>query len=217
MKSAVSDEPLPPVEAGAHPSTSIGGLAAIFGDYRIALLRFLAARTGDPQLAEDLLQDLWIKLAANTTGPVTNPRAYLFRMANNLALDHARGTRRAMARDRGWLDADGASAMMPEERPDPAPLADALAERRQESEILARAIADLPAGARRALLLYRFDEMSPGEVAGAMGLSRSGVEKHLAVAMKHLRQALVNCGFTGATASDARTPGETASPAEPLT
>ena len=213
----MEDQSIPPAEAVSPPFTPTGGLTAIFGDNRVALLRFLTARTGDSQLAEDLLQDLWIKLAVNTTGPVNNPRAYLFRMANNLALDHARGTQRAMARDRGWLDANDGSVSMPDERPDPAPLADALIEQRQENEILARAIAALPAAARRALLLYRFEDLSQAQVAGTMGISRSGVEKNLAVAMKHLRQTLINCGFPDAMASGPRTPGERKSAAEPLT
>ena len=37
--------------------------------------------------------------------------------------------------------------------------------------------------------------------AWSMGISRSGVEKHLALAMKHLRQSLKDCGFFGAAAS----------------
>ena len=208
---------LPPAETDEARTTSAGGLTAVLAQLRPALLRFLAARIGNAQLAEDLVQELWIKLASTTTGPVTNPRAYLFRMANNLVLDHARGARRAMARDLGWLEADGASTAMPEDRPDPAPLADALVEQRQEAEILARAIAGLPAGARRALLLYRFDDMSQADVAGTMGISRSGVEKHLAVAMKHLRQALINCGYRDAMASGLGTRSEGTPPAEPLT
>lgn len=208
---------MPLAETGSDANGPVGGLAAVFADCRPALVRFLAARTGDPQLAHDLAQDLWIKLAVGATGPVNNPRAYLFRMANNLALDHARGARRAMARDLGWLEADGASTAMPEDRPDPAPLADAMVEQHQEAEILARAIAGLPAGARRALLLYRFDDMSQADVAGTMGISRSGVEKHLAVAMKHLRQALINCGYRDAMASGLGTRSEGTPPAEPLT
>jgi len=66
---------------------------------------------------------------------------------------------------------------------------------------LQQAIEDLPHGARRALLLFRFEERSQAEIAQIMGISRSGVEKHLAVAMKHLRNALADCGSFAFAAS----------------
>ena len=176
------------------------GLAAVYAASRAELLRFLSARCGDAAEAEDLLQDLWMKLEGANPGPVANARAYLFRMANNLVLDRRRGQHRAMTRDRAWIG--GGTAI--EERPDPALLADDALARRQEAEILGRAISALPAGAQRALQLYRFEELDQGEVARIMGISRSGVEKHLALAMRQLRAALADCGYFGAAASQVR-------------
>jgi predicted ArsR family transcriptional regulator len=63
---------------------------------------------------------------------------------------------------------------------------------RQEAEALAEAILALPPGARRALTLHRLEGLSHADVARAMGISRSGVEKHLALAMRHLRQFFYN-------------------------
>jgi hypothetical protein len=58
----------------------------------------------------------------------------------------------------------------------------------------------------------RIEGLPHAEVAQIMGISRSGVEKHLAVALRHLRgrlQFLVNadCGSPGAAASDNARPG----------
>jgi len=183
------------------PIASETGLAAAFETHRNELLRFIAARWGDGSEAEDLLQDLWLKLRSVAEGPVANPRAYLFRMANNLVLDRRRAQQRAMRRDRSWLEAGGADDTSVDDRPDPAPLADALLEEQQEQEALQAAIADLPPGARRALVLYRFDGHGQAEIAAIMGISRSGVEKHLALAMRHLRDALADCGKSRLAAS----------------
>ena len=180
--------------------TAASGLAAVYAASRAELLRFLAARCGGPAEAEDVLQDLWFKLDGGAPGPVANPRAYLFRMANNLVLDRRRGHHRAMARDRAWIG-EGATI---DERPDPAPLADETLVEREECEVLARAIAALPPGAQRALRLYRFDGLDQNEIARVMGISRSGVEKHLALAMRHLRAALADCGLFGAASSEVR-------------
>ena len=185
------------------------GLAGLFEQHRSELARFLTARCGDPVRAEDLMQELWLKVAGANPGPVANGRAYLFRMANNLMLDTLRAQRRRMARDGGWLREDIGGESAPEIRPDPEPSAIDAIIAEQESAVLHRAIADLPAGAARALRLHRFDGLGQGEVARIMGISRSGVEKHLATAMRHLRAALADCGFFGTAASDPQEDGRT--------
>ena len=172
-----------------------GGLAGLFTQHRAELLRFLTARCGDREEAEDLLQELWIKASAQQAGPIANGRAYLMRMANNLVLDARRARHRAMARDRNWLASEGGGDDPPEDRPDPATPADEAIAKSQEAEILRKAIAELPPGAARALQLHRFDGHNQTQVAQIMGISRSGVEKHLALAMKHLRNALYDCGL----------------------
>lgn len=179
------------------------GLTTLLALHRAELLRFLTARCGSADEAEDLLQDMWFKVTAQPSGPITNGRAYLFRIANNLVLDRARARHRAMRRERLWLEAeDGGTAPNPEERADPAELPEERIVREQEAEVLRRAIADLPEGAGRALRLYRFEGLGHKDIAEKLGISRSGVEKHLALAMKKLREALFDCGLFDAVASE---------------
>jgi len=169
-----------------------GGLRAVLRDQRGAILRFLAARSGSADLAQDLFQELWLRLDNADQGPVANPVAYLMRAANNLMLDAA------------WLVSDNPAMQAPELLADPAPAADDMIAARQEAALMRRAIATLPPGARRALMLHRFDGLAHAEVAAVMGISRSGVEKHIAVAMKHLRRAVMNWGEASSTASDSQ-------------
>lgn len=185
--------------AAEDASDDKAGLAALIETHRGDLLRFLAARCGDADTAQDLLQELWLKLAASDPGPIANGRAYLMRAANNLALDALRARRRAMTRDRRWLGEDADGEMV--ERPDPSPRADEALLEAEEAAVLSAAITRLPEGARRALRLYRFEGMKQQEIAEVMGITRSGVEKHLALAMKHLRDSLADCGFFDAAAS----------------
>lgn len=193
------------------------GLTAVYIQQRAALLRFLCARCNDRQEAEDALQELWLKLDGPTYGPIANPAAYLFRMANNLVLDRRRSRTRAMRRDMQWLVPAGASAtgQPAEQQPDPATPADEAMASEQERTVLHHAIAQLPPGARQALMLFRFEGHSQPEVAAIMGISRSGVEKHLVVAMKHLRAALANCGvFDAVTSSQNRQERHATAPKE---
>lgn len=178
------------------------GLSGFIEQHRAELTRFLAARCGDATLAQDLLQDLWIKASSHASGPVANRRAYLLRMANNLVLDTRRSERRAMARDRTWIDENAPASADVADRPDPAPPVDETIAREQEAELVRSAIRRLPPGAQRAFHLCRIEGRKLEEAATILGISRSGVEKHLAVAMKNLRADLANCGLIGSAASN---------------
>jgi RNA polymerase sigma-70 factor (ECF subfamily) len=173
------------------------GLAAAYDGHRAALLRFLRARTRDAAEAEDIVQELWIRLREVHSGPIANARAYLFQMANNLVLDRERERRRRMARDRNWTEqahtvlqaADGDVQAVDAQRTPEQLLSDA-----QQQERLLHAIQGLPEAARRAFCLHKLEELSHEQVAARLGISRSGVEKHMALAMRHLRQRLLDCG-----------------------
>jgi RNA polymerase sigma-70 factor (ECF subfamily) len=128
-------------------------------------------------------------------------------MANNLVIDRRRGQRRAMARDRTWLGEHGGGDALVE-RSDPADPADETIARREEAEIIHQALSALPPRAQRAVRLHRLDGHSQAEVARLMGISRSGVEKHLALAMRRLRDALADCGYFAPAASECKEGGE---------
>ena len=85
------------------------GLSALFMANRAALLRFLRAR-GAGENAEDLIQDMWMKLESKDIGPVADPLPYLYRMANNLMLDRYRSATRRERREQDW--AEGAGGVM---------------------------------------------------------------------------------------------------------
>jgi len=79
------------------------GLEVAFLDNREKLLRFLRAR-GAGNAAEDLVQELWLKIVASPPGPVAAPLSYLFRTADLLMIDRFRSSRQSDARDRNWGD-----------------------------------------------------------------------------------------------------------------
>ena len=170
------------------PISKPSGLSQIYDQLRPELLRFLTARTANPAEAEDLMQELWLRAQDASRGPVANGRAYLYRAAQNLVLDRIRETRRRERRDRDWSDlqADPISG----DRVDPRPQAIHALIARQDIEALRAAISNLPEGAGRAFRLHKIEGLSHAETAARLGISRSGVEKHIAVAMARLRRAL---------------------------
>ena len=162
---------------------------AIYFSKRGAIERFLASRLGNTDEAEDVLQDLFLKL--NRTDPaqeVQNPTAYLFRMALNLARDHRRERSRARTRDSDWVDA---RYMMAGTEPvADIPSAEAGYHAKQRLAAIRAAIDELSPQCRRVFLLHKFEGLSHADVAQQVGISRSTVEKHMNTALKHLIRKL---------------------------
>ena len=157
---------------------------------RAELRRFLVARTGSEADADDLLSELWIKISASNTGPVSSARSYLFRTANNLVLDKVREARRRQRRESDWTAEQHGGDIPSAEIADTASDAESVLIEQDEAARLAEAIGKLPAGAQRVLRMHKLDGLSHREVADRLGISKSAVEKHMVVAMTHLRRLL---------------------------
>ena len=153
---------------------SESGLESVFNAHRAALERFLRARCGDASEAEDLLQDLWLKLAG-ATGPIGEPLAYLYRMADNLVLDKRRSALRRIRREDSWNDVDGGGRF----GISAAPSAERELIGRQQLDRAETALAAL--GDRTALIFKRFrlENVGQRQIAEDVGISLSSVEKHL--------------------------------------
>ncbi|RZF63036.1 sigma-70 family RNA polymerase sigma factor [Sphingomonas populi] len=160
----------------------------IYQESRGELLRFLTARVGDRAEAEDLLHDLWLRIQSSDAGPIANGRSYLYRAAQNLVLDRARARQRRLVRETAWsgYGDDGATS----EPADPRADIEAEIAAREDAAALAAALAKLPEKAGMVFRLHKIDGLPHAEIAARLGISRSGVEKHIATAMTHLRRAL---------------------------
>ena len=164
-------------------------LLALYLERRSNLVRFLAARAGSLAAAEDLTQELYLKLIARERGgEVGNPTALLYRMALNLMLDRARGETRSTVRDTAWRQAvrtEIGGVDIAEEPP-----ADEAAASAQRMRQLIAAVQALPPQAGRAFRLHKLQGLSQAETAQAMGLSVKAVEKHVSAALKALTARL---------------------------
>lgn len=165
-----------------------GGLAAVLTTNRPQLIRFFTSRTGSPAEAEDVVQEIWLHVARADTGPVANPVAFLHRVGMNIVLDRLRERQRRAKREQGWSDVviERRGGEATDDTPSPHEIVDG----RQQAKRLAAAIEALPPGAARVFRRHKIDGLSHGEVAAEFGISRSAVEKHIAVALRHLRETM---------------------------
>lgn len=155
----------------------IDGLQRIVLNERARLLRFLAARgAGDD--AEDLLQELWQRVAGSSGQPIADPVSYLFRAAENLMRDLRRST---MSRERRQFDWHETRSSADEE-----PLGERVLIARERLREVDQALEAL--GPRVALVFrrYRIDGVGQGAIASELGISLSSVEKDLQKAYRAL-------------------------------
>lgn len=145
----------------------------------------LSRRTGSRDLAEEALQETWLRLATMAEQPaaVQDKHAYLLRLAGNIAIDLLRREQRHAAR---CLSDDSVLREIADQTPSP----EAYALHRDELRALVRALMTLPAKPRTALLLNRCDGLSHLEIATRLGVSQSMVAKYLAQALRHCRDSL---------------------------
>jgi RNA polymerase sigma-70 factor (ECF subfamily) len=156
---------------------------------RADLLRFFTLRLRSAAAAEDLVQDIYVRIASSEPeAEVRNPVSYLYRLGSNLMLDRLRGERRAAARDAAWRQSHrsfSGGAEMAEE-PDPV---EALAARQRLAAVL-EVVTSLGPQTQRVFRMHKLEGMSHTEVAQALGISRSAVEKHMIAALRRLAERL---------------------------
>lgn len=166
-----------------------GGLVAVYLEKRADLRRFFTARLGSLEAAEDLVQEIYLKLAAGEVeADIQNPSAYLYRLGSNLMFDRIKQQRRSIARDDGWRSATrnvvGGVDVAAE-----APADEAVASR-ERLRLLIAALQEVAPDHRRAFQLHKFDGLAQAEVAEVMGVSRSSIEKWISSVLKHLHARL---------------------------
>lgn len=165
-----------------HTGAGEAGLRQLLGEMRSDLSRFMLARRCDPADVEDLLQDLYVKLASFCPGPVSNPRAYLYQTANNLLHDQRRGRARQLSRDDRWARRRVGSDLEKDAAPSPEQSAIARDDLARVNEL----IGSMPDRTALILKMYRLDGISQKDIAHRLGLSLSAVEKHLQRAYQQL-------------------------------
>lgn len=143
------------------------------------LAGYLRRLTGDAALAEDLLQDAYIRFLSVGRPPESgdHQKNYLFRIATNLARDHFRASKR---RDT-VADADALAA---------APAAPA----RDDRDVWAQ-LGRLSARDRELLLLAYVEGLTHQEIAQVTGLMRASIRPLLFRARQRFARALSSAGL----------------------
>lgn len=161
---------------GAERARAGEELRRIYAAERARIGRLVRRIVGSADVAEDVVQDAFVKLSGRPLGE--NDVGLVVRTAQNLARDAMRAERvRAAYADEVRPEQVVAAPVPPDEA----------AARRQELNDLFEALKRLPQRTQRVFLMSRLDEMSYPQIARELGISLSTVEKDMTSALEFCR------------------------------
>lgn len=177
--------------------------------YRAALRRYLRRLVSSDDDIEDLIQETYLRIyGVRDFAQVESPKALLFRIAHNLAVERAR--RRATRATDSVADIE-ASGVFSDDPP-----ADEQLDARRRFEAFCAAVDSLPPVCRRVFVLRKVYKLSHAEIVEVLGISQSTIEKHVVKGLKRCRDYLNERGVldedqgsrTSATPQQTREKGE---------
>lgn len=174
-----------PVSAPRHAEPL--DAAAAWAELRGPLLAFIARRTPDRDTAEDILQDVLLRIHRHAAELEHSSavRAWIFQIARNAITDHYR---RAAVRREQPAGVEVARLEAP-----PA-IESASVELRSELAACLRPLVQrLPEPYREALVLTDLDGLTQAAAAARLGLSTSGMKSRVQRARAQLRDQLLGC------------------------
>ncbi len=135
------------------------------------LIRFLRGRTHCSELAQDCAHDTWLRLLEKGKRvTVENHKAYVFRVAANIATDWYRRQQREQTAFDGYaLSVAGHQA--------PDAYEEVLA--RETLQRLEQALLAQPQRSVRIFMMSRCDDMSYAQIAQVLSVTESTVQKHM--------------------------------------
>jgi RNA polymerase sigma-70 factor (ECF subfamily) len=162
--------------------------------YGAPLFRYLVRMTGQPQDAEDLVQEAFLRayLSLASYDDCYRFSTWLYRIATNLAVNRLQAGRRIVPFDRFRHDAAHGDDRDPPEPPDPdeARRPDLALERTQRLETIQRCLDELPDTYRSVVTLRHLAGLSYGEISGCVGLPLNTVRSRLHRGRERLGECL---------------------------
>jgi RNA polymerase sigma-70 factor, ECF subfamily len=153
-----------------------GGFEALYHTLYPSLWRYINRLTGDPDVADDVTQDAFVRLLARPELGADAARLWIFTVATNLVRDRAR-----MRSRRTRLLTATPIAPVPE------PLADHRLEREERVDAVRRALGEIPERDRK-LILMREEGFRYDEIASAVGVAPGSVGTLIARALRRFTE-----------------------------
>ena len=173
-----SIEPTPPADT---PSNGGKDVLQTFLQQQARVEKQLSRWVACKATAADLCQELFIRLWRRRDVQVEDMGQYMMRSARNLAIDHLRSQRSRLRTEAG---------LVPEQWPAQGPSLETGHQAQDELERVEAALRGLPERTRHVFLLNRIHGQSYTQIARALGISASAVEKHMMRALHTCKSSI---------------------------
>jgi RNA polymerase sigma factor (sigma-70 family) len=150
------------------------------------LRAWLRSRFSSENDIDDIVQESYVRLLrARDTGALNSPKAFLFAIARNLAMDRVR--RRHILQAESFAENDALSVLEEGEG-----IPETVA-RIQELEILTEAIQSLPDRCRQIFTLRKVYGLSQAEIAQRLGVSENTISTQLKIGVRKCMDFMLRC------------------------
>jgi RNA polymerase sigma-70 factor, ECF subfamily len=160
--------------------------------YRRPMVGFMYRLCHNPSTAEELAQEVFLRVYRSRTSyePSAKFSTWLYRIATNLAVNHARDTRHERPENTVRLDEpDQETGTTPDLADDSLSAEDEILKRERLAAIRSKVNA-LPERQRVAVIMHKYQQMDYREIAGVLKLSESATKSLLFRAYETLREQL---------------------------
>ncbi|MCK5076860.1 MAG: RNA polymerase sigma-70 factor [Calditrichia bacterium] len=166
-------------------NSDFSAFKTIFNKYQSDIFNFLHYKTGNVQVAEDILQETFIKLWENRKNIKADLslKSYIYTISNNMALNYFRHKKIVQKHQIEKLhEGKDYYQLSP----------DTIYEKKELQTQIMQAINKLPKKSKIVFMLSRFNKLSYIEIAERLNISIKTVESHIGKSLKILRKSLKN-------------------------
>jgi len=160
--------------------------------YRRSMVGFMYRLCHNPSTAEELAQEVFLRVYRSRTSyePSAKFTTWLYRIATNLAVNHARDTRHERPENTLRLDEPDQETGTTPDLADDSLSAEEQILRRERLAAIRKVVNALPERQRVAVIMHKYQQMDYREIAGVLKLSESATKSLLFRAYETLREQL---------------------------
>ena len=171
---------------------NMAGFDYLVQKYRKPIIHFMYRMVHNQAVAEELAQEVFLRVyrSRETYRAEARFSTWLYRIATNLGVNHARDTRHERAASTVYLDEADAETGTTPDVADTTPSAEASLLRRERFNAIRQHVLALPERQRMAVLMHKYEGMDYKQIGDVLKLSESATKSLLFRAYQTLREKL---------------------------
>ena len=171
---------------------NMSGFDFLIAKYRKPIINFMYRMVHNQAVAEELAQEVFLRVyrSRETYRAEARFSTWLYRIATNLGVNHARDTRHERSASTIYLDEPDSETGSTPDVADSTPGAEAVLLRRERLNAIREHVLALPERQRMAVLMHKYEGMDYKQIGDVLKLSESATKSLLFRAYQTLREKL---------------------------